>query len=209
MVNIVVIEKTGEAATSNYTHDDGFSNLYKKCHFRKDAGFSQQVEWKTRLDGRRYTLRVFGRDEGKHNAVNAFEFPPPIDTKLIYGACAVVSISDGGDPEDLDAELWSRLYKKLYGGFEDLSKTEQEDEIEEDELDGVPGEMKTTTGYLKDGFVVETGDSSDDPPDSDNEKLLSSHTETEEDPCDSAGESEECLSSDQESELSHEDYLDE
>ena len=208
MVNIVVIEKTGVSATVSYDPDDSLSNLYKKCHFRKAAEFSQVGEWKTRLDGQKYNLKVFGREDGKHNAVNAFEFPPPIDNKLLYGACAVLSMDEAGQVVDIDSELWGLLYKKLYGAYEDLSKTEQEDETEEDELASVPDEMKTTTGYLKDGFVVENEGSSEDPCESDNEKLLSSHTETEEEDDGSDGESEGILTSGDESELSHDEYLD-
>ena len=32
---------------------------------------------------------------------------------------------------------------------------EEEDEEEEDELENIPAEMKTKSGYLKDGFVVD------------------------------------------------------
>ena len=205
MVKIVIIEKTGQATECDYPTPDDLSNLYKKCHFRKANDFEELVEWSAKTQGKRYKLKVFGRTDGKHNAVNAFEFPPPIDKKLLYGACAIVSIGDNSSIEDLDVETWSRLYSKLYGGFEDLSKTELEDEVEEDELEEVPDEMKTTTGYLKDGFVVEGTDSSDEPIDSDHEKPMTSHSDTEDE--EFGSESPEEMGSDEESELSHEDYI--
>jgi hypothetical protein len=54
--------------------------------------------------------------------------------------------------------LWNKLYEKLFGGFEDLSATAEEDENEIDELANVPKEKKTKQGYLKDGFVVDSSD---------------------------------------------------
>jgi len=57
---------------------------------------------------------------------------------------------------NLNDEMWSKMYNKLYGGFEDLSKTSEEDELEEDELEKISDKYKTKTGYLKDGFIVDS-----------------------------------------------------
>ena len=43
----------------------------------------------------------------------------------------------------------------MFGGFEDLSATAVEDNNEIDELASIPACKKTSSGYLKDGFVVE------------------------------------------------------
>ena len=51
------------------------------------------------------------------------------------------------------------IYEKLFGGFEDLAATAEEDDKEIDELEKVPSEMKTKDGYLKDGFVVDDDNS--------------------------------------------------
>ena len=204
MVKGVRIEKSGEAKEIAYEAE--MSDLYRRCNFRKDAGFEEACTWQVKSKGSLYTLKVYGRSEGKHNAVNTFEFPPPIDKHLFYGACAVIAVEDD-DPVDLEVDQWKHLYKKLYGGFEDLSKTECEDDAEEDELDDVPGHLKTTTGYLKDGFVVESGESSEEDHASDQEKMLSSHTETEECASENSESSEDATTDDEGSELSHEDYL--
>ena len=58
--------------------------------------------------------------------------------------------------ETIDTDLWEKLYEKLFGGFEDLTATQQEDEEEADELENIPEDKKTKEGgYLKDGFVVD------------------------------------------------------
>jgi len=58
----------------------------------------------------------------------------------------------------LHQEEWEQYYEHLFGGFEDLTQSAKEDENEEDELANVPDEMKTSEGYLKDGFVVDDDD---------------------------------------------------
>ena len=51
-------------------------------------------------------------------------------------------------------QMWTIIYEKLFGGFEDLSATIVEDENEIDELDSIPSHKKTSNCYLKDGFIV-------------------------------------------------------
>ena len=46
----------------------------------------------------------------------------------------------------------------MFGGFENLDASAKEDEMEEDELENVPDELKTKSGYLKDDFVVDDSD---------------------------------------------------
>ena len=58
-------------------------------------------------------------------------------------------------------EEWEKAYEKLYGGFENIVDTIEEDENEEDELENISDSEKTKSGYLKDGFVVTSSDDSD------------------------------------------------
>ena len=62
----------------------------------------------------------------------------------------------------MNSELWEKMYERLFGGFENLAVTCAEDEEEVDELENVPAEKKTKHGYLKDGFVVDSGDEDED-----------------------------------------------
>ncbi len=50
------------------------------------------------------------------------------------------------------------MYEKLFGGFDDLTSTAKEDENEIDELENIPSNLKTKSGYLKDGFIVDDDD---------------------------------------------------
>ena len=162
-VGVLLVDKSGAIKPLNiqeYKEDE----LYKKCGFKKPDYFSKQHEWTVKVDKKKYMVSVFAKTEGKANTENKYDFPPPIDTTLFFGSCVIVCKLASGDNISnvvLTVELWDKIYEKLFGGFEDLATTCVEDDLEEDELSGVPANKKTKDGYLKDGFVVDS-DSGDD-----------------------------------------------
>jgi hypothetical protein len=160
-LNIIIVEKTG-TLKSLAIKDFKLEELFKKCGFKKADDFIKQVEWNAKYDSKKYYIEVFAKTEGRPNSENKYDFPPPIDTKLFFGSCAILAYlkKDDGSKSyvDLSLQLWNKIYEKLFGGFEDLAVTAKEDEEEEDELANVPKEKKTKQGYLKDGFVVDSSD---------------------------------------------------
>lgn len=155
-LSVVVVEKTGQLKSlhiKNYTEEE----LYKKCGFKKPDGFGVQCVWNIKINGTKYNVSLYAKTDGKANTENKYDFPPPVDTKLFFGACVLVcSTSSSKTLTDLSLEMWEKMYEKLFGGFEDLAQTKIEDEYEEDELANIPKSKKTKVGgYLKDGFVVE------------------------------------------------------
>ena len=160
-LTIVIVEKVGTLKTLSIK-DFKVDELYKKCGFKKGDGFIKQVEWSAKYDGKKYFVEVYAKMEGRGNSENKYDFPPPIDSKLFFGSCAIVGYLKQNDTSkcyvDLTLPLWNKIYEKLFGGFEDLSATEAEDEADVDELANVPKEKKTKQGYLKDGFVVDSSD---------------------------------------------------
>jgi len=155
MVNIVLIEKTGELKICKYNSDKG-DELYKKCKFKKPDGFEERHIWKNKKDKYPFSsVTLFARDNGKANTENKYELPPPVDNILYFGTCALLAKDEDELHVDLDVETWNTFYEELYGGFENLADTAKEDEEEEDELESIPAEMKTKSGYLKDDFVVD------------------------------------------------------
>lgn len=164
-VNIIIVEKSGNLKSLN-VKDYKEEELYKKCGFKKGEDFVKQTEWTAKFDGKRYHIYVFAKTEGKTNSENKYDFPPPIDTKLFFGSCAIVAKLKNNDGTfyvtDLSIPLWKKIYEKLFGGFEDLNATAAEDENEEDELENVPKDKKTKHGYLKDGFVIDSDESEND-----------------------------------------------
>ena len=160
-LSIIIVERVGSLKTLSIK-DFKLEELFKKCGFKKGEDFLKQVEWNAKYDGKKYFIEVFAKTDGRPNSENKYDFPPPIDTKLFFGSCAILAYikKDDGNKVyiDLSLPLWNKIYEKLFGGFEDLSATAKEDEEEEDELANVPKEKKTKNGYLKDGFVVDSSD---------------------------------------------------
>jgi hypothetical protein len=169
-LTIIIIDK-GASLKTLTIKDYKEEELYKKCGFKKPDGFSLQVEWPVKLNGQKYLIKMYGKLDGKANMENKYDFPPPVDKKLYFGSCCLVGmIRDDTNKRsfiNLNIELWNKLYEKLFGGFEDLAVTCDEDDDEEDELEKIPKSMKTKKGgYLKDGFVVDSSDTEGDIPES-------------------------------------------
>jgi hypothetical protein len=210
-LTIIIIDKGGSLKTLT-VKDYKVEELYKRCGFKKSEGFSLQVEWPVKLDGQRYLIQMYGKLDGKANMENKYDFPPPVDKNLYFGSCALVGMirddSNNRSHINLSVELWNKIYEKLFGGFEDLALTCNEDEEEEDELENIPKNMKTKKGgYLKDGFVVDSSDAEE-------EADFGSDEDESEEPTESSGEGEgegegeETVIEDVGSELSEEPYLD-
>jgi hypothetical protein len=166
-LDIIIVERLGTLKSLSIK-DFKLEDLYKKCGFKKADDFNKQTEWNIKYDGKKYFIQVFAKTDGRANSENKYDFPPPIDTKLFYGSCAIVAQvrNDDGNKiyTNLSISLWDKIYEKLFGGFEDLAATAKQDEEEEDELANVPKEKKTKQGYLKDGFVVDSSDTEEDIP---------------------------------------------
>ena len=185
-LTIIIVEKSGDLKTLN-VKDYKEEELYKKGGFKKSDGFIKHTEWNVKIDGQRYIIAMYGKLDGKANTENKYDFPPPIDTKLFFGSCVLVGSikNDKGVVSftNLSLSIWSKIYEKLFGGFENLALTIAEDEDEDDELAHIPKHKKTKKGgYLKDGFVVDSDE---------NEEVVTESTEDEDDELDDSTETSE------------------
>jgi hypothetical protein len=159
MVNIVVVQKTGELKEIEFKgHID---EIYKKCSYRKKDGFEIRSTWNLTVNKLNYNIELYGKIEGKAGFENKYDFPPPVDKILFFGNMVLVN-KDEDKLKDICVEEWNVIYEKLFGGFENLDDTAKEDENEVDELINLPDSMKTKDGYLKDGFVIDNDDSDSD-----------------------------------------------
>lgn len=197
-LDIIIVERLGSLkmlSVKDYKQEE----LYKKCGFKKAEGFNKQTEWSVKLNGTKYTVQLYAKSDGRGNSENKYDFPPPVDTKLFYGSCALVGQIKNDDGTkmltNLSLSIWNKIYEKLFGGFEDLAATAKEDEEEEDELANVPKEKKTKHGYLKDGFVVDSSDT--------DEQIVSGSDEEEDE--DESDESSDDIMGDADDELDIED----
>jgi hypothetical protein len=159
-LSFVVVEKTGslkEVSVKEITVEE----MYKKCGFRKGDDYECRTTWENVLVGtHKHTIQLWARSEGKANTENKYDFPPPVDTTLFFGNCALVQIKNG-KYVNLTKDLWLKIYETLFGGFEDVDN--EKDEEEADELENIKKEMKTKNGeYLKDGFVVDSDETEEE-----------------------------------------------
>ena len=153
MVKFVAIYRLGNIETKEVTSID---NLYKKCKFRKKKNFEKIHSWTILMNKQKIFLNLFGKDEGRHQSINKYELPPPVDKKLFYGCLGIVASKDKEIKIliDLTKEMWEKIYDKLMGGFEDLGNEE-----EDSEEDYIPPQFKTKQGYSKeDNFIVDDDD---------------------------------------------------
>lgn len=209
-LDIIIVERVGSLKILSIK-DFKQEELYKKCGFKKAEDFIKQVEWPVKYDGKKYCIQVFAKSDGRANSENKYDFPPPIDTKLFYGSCAIVGQIKKDDGTKVYANLtipiWTKMYEKLFGGFEDLVTTAKEDEEEEDELANVPKEKKTKHGYLKDGFVVDSSDTEEQSPsNSESSDETNDDSEEESDEMDENDADDDLVIDDVGSELSEESY---
>ena len=153
----LIVEKTGslkEVSVKSINKDE----IYKKCGFRKPDGFECRTTWKNvKVGNQNYSVQLWARDDGKADTENKYDFPPPVDNTLYFGNCALVQVLNNNHDSftSLSKDLWLKIYEALFGGFEDIG--DENDDDEPDELDAIKKDMKTKkTGYLKDGFVVDS-----------------------------------------------------
>lgn len=164
-INFVLVDKLGELKDVLFNNFN-IEELYKKCGFRKKENFLCKTVWNDiRVGKYKYTIELWAKDDGKSNTENKYDFPPPIDKDLYFGNCALLQVNKKYNIENnndnkysnLNKELWIKIYEILFGGFDNLNDTYENDENESDDLLDVKKELKTkNAGYLKDGFVVDS-----------------------------------------------------
>jgi hypothetical protein len=137
-LTIIIIEKTAQMKTIN-VKDYKEEELFKKCGFKKDTDFKKQTEWLIKYDNKKYVISLYGKLEGKSGMENKYDFPPPIDNKLFFGACALVGqLKDETNKKtliNLSIPLWDKLYEKLFGGFKDLNNIEEGEYDDDNEIE--------------------------------------------------------------------------
>lgn len=150
----IIVDKTGSLKEVS-TKEINVEEMYKKCGFRKPDDFECRTTWENVQVGHsKHTVQLWARTEGKANTENKYDFPPPVDTTLFFGNCALVQMKNG-HYVSLNKDLWLKIYETLFGGFEDIENEKDDEEV--DELENIKKEMKTKKGeYLKDGFVVDS-----------------------------------------------------
>jgi hypothetical protein len=163
-VTFVIVEKNGSLKDSDIKESlICAEELSKKCKFKKVDGFIKRTQWSYSSKNEKenvsskITVELWAKDDGIANSENKYEFPPPVDSDLFFGACALVARDSKNNYTNLTRDKWNKMYEYLFGGFESLVANDDDDDDEEDELESISKNKKTRDGYLKDGFVVDGG----------------------------------------------------
>jgi len=59
-LSVIIVDKCGVLKTLK-VKDYKVDELYKKCGFKKEEGFSLQVEWNVKLDSQKYVIQMYGK----------------------------------------------------------------------------------------------------------------------------------------------------
>ena len=157
MVKVVLVNKNA-SLTEKSVKNMVVSELYKKCNLKSSANFMKRHTWK--VSNNFYS--VYAKDTGRSNSENKYDLPPPVDEALYFNTMIILKHSTPQPSDysidDLTKEEWEKTYETLFGGFEDLTHSEEPSEDEEEISDS----DKTKEGYHKDGFVVDEEDDDDD-----------------------------------------------
>jgi hypothetical protein len=160
---ILIVERNGELRPSEISKY-GQLELAQKCKYKTPSGFDVRAEWAySGPDADKFIVELWAREDGNAGQENKYEFPPPVDTLLFFGACALVAkdMTPQHHIIPLTLEKWDKMYNFLFGGFDTLANCDDDDD-DDDELDSIPSSRKTKDGYLKDGFVVDEEDDEDE-----------------------------------------------
>ena len=218
MPKIVIIDRYGTVKANN-VKEFADNTLYKKAGFKSGEGFVLQHTW-GQDDGLDHLVKLYAKKNGRAGQENKYDFPPPMDNTLFFGSCILVGYNaTTKEVIDLGEDDWEEIYEYLFGGFEDIDGSDEEDEDDvdtEDELENIKQKTgapikQTKQGYVKDGFIVdddeediddEYEEESDDdtpPPKHRGNKSKTAYTNLKEEP--------EMQLEDCESELSEEPYV--
>jgi hypothetical protein len=169
MPSFIIVEKSGSLKNAK-TAD--LIDLYKKCGFKNNDGFSLAHAWSVDFNDTEYKMEVYGKVTGRANTENKYEFPPPIDNVLFFGSCAaILYVND--KMTDMGSSEFKDIMDHLYGGYSDIGDSDEEEEDEEDDT-GLP---KTKQGYVKDDFVVSSDPEDDDVASEEEEEIVDSDEE--------------------------------
>ena len=163
MPSFIIVEKSGSLKNAKTTD---LVDLYKKCGFKSNEGFSLNHAWSVEFNDTEYKMEIYGKITGRANTENKYEFPPPIDNVLFFGSCAAI-LYVNNRMTDMGSQEFKDIMDHLYGGYSDIGDEEEEDEEEDDDDDDLP---KTKHGYVKDDFVVSSDAEDDDDNGSDEEE---------------------------------------
>lgn len=162
---IIVVNKNGNLDELTFPKLNT-NELYKYAGFKTSVGFKEYSGWKVKLNNINYNIMLYGKEDGRANHENKYEFPPPNDDLLLFDNCIILNKNDNGTIENLTIDEWENINIKINKGFFETVDEDNDDEPD-DEACEAESENRfikknklslLSSGYLDDGFVVEDDD---------------------------------------------------
>ena len=72
-----------------------------------------QVNWVVTIEDSYHNVELYAKDTGRANFENKYDFPPPIDTLLLFGDCLLLNRDKEGVVQDLHVGDWEKIYEKV------------------------------------------------------------------------------------------------
>ena len=153
MTTVLIIDKPGtvrELVIKSFSESD----LFKKAGFKSPGGFKMHAKWDVVMKDKMFSVRLFGKTVGRGMQENKYEFPPPVDSLLLFGNCVLVNVVNDV-VVGLSKDEWSAIYENLYGGFIDTLDMEGSSSVDESVDEDGRDVVLTKEGYEKNDFIVD------------------------------------------------------
>ncbi len=161
---IIVVNKHGKLDELTFPKLNP-NELYKYAGFKTPVGFKEYTGWKINFNNIKYNIVLYGKEDGRANHENKYEFPPPNDALLLFDNCIILNKNDNGTIGNLSILEWENINIKINKGFfETIDEENYESNDETCEAESEKQFIKKnklsllSSGYLDDGFVVEDDD---------------------------------------------------
>lgn len=151
MVLSVIIQKSGDVVDKKIKNMD---KKYTMCNYKSDKDFLLLHIYENVNKFANKQFEIYGKEKGRANSENKYEFARPIDEKLFFGNLLVLMKCTKTDAYiDLSASMWEEINEILHGGFEDIGNSEDDERSVDSEV--YEDHEYTEEGYVKDDFVVD------------------------------------------------------
>ena len=151
MIHSIIVNKNGDLTEKKIKNID---KKYTSCNYKTDKDFILLHTYKNINEKfKNIEIEIYGKKKGRANNENKYEFARPIDNELYFGNLLLLKKNVKTDNyDDLFISEWDKIYEALFGGFEDIDKSDDERSVDSEIYDD---EEYTSHGYLKDDFIVE------------------------------------------------------
>jgi hypothetical protein len=118
MVKCVVINKNNEVKTMDYD-----KNKILNLKLLHTWDFNNNLK-----------VLIYGLENGLEKDINKHELPGPLENNLLYGDI-IVQMTVDDELVDFDKEDYNEFYEEMFGGFESIENTQDEEDLQDEDYD--------------------------------------------------------------------------